>query len=295
MKYVVMFSGGKDSHAALLLAIEKYGVKNVIALYCDTKWEHEKTYTHIDDVVKKLGVEFIIVKSKKYDGMLDLAIKKKRFPSTKARFCTEELKSKPAIDWVLDQERHLVIIQGIRKDESLSRSKMNEACRYFKFYFEPYGVDKNGKPKYHTYRKKEVLEWCKKYDDSVLRLVFNWTGQQVIDYIISKGHLPNPLYYMGMKRVGCFPCVMANQSEIKQMVEFTPEYITRLNEAEIKADSSYFPPNYIPVRFCSMTAENGKKYPSATDVVNYVMREATLDMFELETDKSCMSFYGICE
>lgn len=270
-------------------------LKNVIALYCDTDWEHQDTYLHINEVVMKLGIEFVAVKSKKYNGMLDLAIKKKRFPSTKARFCTEELKSKPAIDWVLEQNENLIIVQGIRKDESLSRSKMNAACRYFKFYFEPYGVDKNGKPKYHTYRKKEVLKWCEKHDDSLLRPVFDWTGQQVIDYIISNGHVPNPLYYKGMKRVGCFPCVMANKSEIKQMVEFTPEYIERLNNAEIKANSGYFPPDYIPKRFCSMIDKNGKKYPSSTDVVNYVMREATLDMFEHEIDRSCMSFYGICE
>lgn len=295
VKVVVMFSGGKDSHACLIWAVEKYGAKRVTALFCDTDWEHADTYTHIKDTTTSLGVELVTVRSKKYAGMVDLAVKKKRFPSTRARFCTEQLKSIPAIDWVLSQNCNLMIIQGIRKDESASRSKMNEACRYFKFYFEPYGYDKNGKPKFHTYRKKDVLAWCEKYDDSIIRPVFNWSGQEVIDKIISFGHKPNPLYYKGMKRVGCYPCVMANKSEIKHMALLTPEYIERLNQAEIKVDSSFFTVGYIPDRFCSLSDKNGTKYPSISDVVNYVTREKTIDLFEDESDSSCMSFYGICE
>lgn len=296
MKVVVSYSGGKDSQATLLWAVEKYGASKITAIFCDTGWEHSTTYNHIISTTNHLNVELVVVKSKKYDGMIDLATKKKRFPSTQARFCTSELKSIPMIDWVLQQDEHLLIIQGIRKAESFKRSKMNESCRFFKYYFEPYGYDKKEKAKYHTYRKKEVIEWCKKYDDSINRPVFNWSGQQVIDYIILKGQLPNELYYQGAKRVGCFPCIMTNKQELRAMIELNPEWIEKVNQAELHTGSSFFPPTYIPKRFCSETNEKGVRYPNVKDVVNY-LTEASENMFQDEQmyNTSCMSFYGLCE
>lgn len=296
MKIIVSYSGGKDSQACLLWAVNKYGNDKVTAVFSDTGWEHETTYEHIANTTSDLGVKLITLNSKKYNGMVDLAVKKKRFPSTMARFCTSELKSIPMIDWVLDQTENLIIIQGIRGAESKKRSEMSIECRFFKYYFEPYGFDKNGKPKCHTYRKKEILEWCKKYDDSIFRPVFYWSGKEVIDYILANNQLPNKLYYQGSKRVGCFPCVMTNKQELKSMINLNPEWIQKVNEAEIKANSSFFPPDYIPKRFCNQRDSNGKKYPNVQDVVNY-LTESSMDMFENTDDfnTSCMSFYGLCE
>ena len=296
MKVVVSYSGGKDSQATLLWAVDKYGASNVTAVFCDTGWEHPGTYDHIISTTNKLDVELVVAKSKKYNGMIDLAIKKKRFPSTQARFCTSELKSIPMIDWVLEQKEHLLIIQGIRKAESFKRSKMSESCRFFKYYFEPYGYDKKEKPKFHNYRKKEVLEWCKNYDDSISRPVFNWSGQQVIDFIITKGQLPHELYYQGAKRVGCFPCIMTNKQELRAMIELNPDWIEKVNQAEIKTGSSFFPPTYIPKRFCSEKNENNIRFPHVKDDVSY-LTEASENMFKDEEmyNTSCMSFYGLCE
>ena len=92
IKKVVPLSGGKDSQATLIYACDKYGPQNVIAVFCDTKWEHELTYAHIKYLIEKLGCDFVDLTSKKYDGMLGLAKKKGRFPATKSKFCTTELK-----------------------------------------------------------------------------------------------------------------------------------------------------------------------------------------------------------
>jgi glutaredoxin len=73
------------------------------------------------------------ISSKKYNGMFDMVEKKKRFPSPKARFCTEELKVKPMIDFILDTlSEDFITIQGIRKDESAARSKMKKQCSLYK-------------------------------------------------------------------------------------------------------------------------------------------------------------------
>lgn len=302
IKVLVAYSGGKDSLAALLWTLNESGYKkeNVEAVFCDTGWEHEATYQHIKETTDQLNVKLVTLKSKKYDGMVDLAKKKGRFPSTKARFCTEELKTKPMIDYIIDECKcHVIVIQGIRKDESKARSLMKNQCTYFRYYYEPYGHDKDGKPKYHTYRKKDVLEFRKNYLDDVIRPCFTWTGQDVMQYILEAGLKPNPLYYQDSKRVGCFPCIMCSQKEIKAMIEHNPKYVERLKEAENEVGRTFFPPDYIPQRAMrTMDMASRKKVATVDDVVRYIQdKNATGDLFEDEKDddRSCMSFYGICE
>lgn len=288
-KLIVQFSGGKDSMASLLWVRNNLS-KDFLTVFCDTGWESEITYKYIKEVTEKLKLNLITLKSKKYDGFLDLAKKKGRFPSTRARFCTEELKSKPMIDYVLDEvEEDILIVQGIRKAESFSRSKMNAQCTFFKFYFQPYGKDKKGKDKYHTYRKKDVLKFREQYADDILRPVFDWSGQRVIDYIIENGFEPNPLYKMGMKRVGCFPCIMANNVDIRSIDKFDPARLDMIEEEEVLKDSSFFGPDTIP-----SWAYKGD-YPFMSDVRKYLKdKNATGDLFGGH-ETSCMSFYGLCE
>ncbi len=285
MKIIVSFSGGKDSHACLINAVNEYGADKVEAVFCDTGWEHPDTYKHIDYVVKQMAVKLTVLKGDYY--FVSLAEKKKRFPSTKARFCTEELKVKPMIDWVLSQEDSLIIIQGIRSGESKARAEMDQECMYFKHYFQPLP---NGKT--YSYRKKEIIEWCKKYDASILRPIKDWSAQQVIDCILAACQKPNPLYYKGFSRVGCFPCIMCRHQEILNIVKSDPEMLERLKYSELKVKRSFFPPDYIPKYACS----NGE-YPSVSDVEKYVTdKTATLDMFEPEGGYACMSmFHGLCE
>jgi 3'-phosphoadenosine 5'-phosphosulfate sulfotransferase (PAPS reductase)/FAD synthetase len=302
MKILVAYSGGKDSQASLIWAKNEFGVKNIEAVFCDTGWEHDFTYKHITDTCEELGVKLVVLKSKQYDGMLDMAKQKGRFPSTMARFCTEELKVKPMIDYILDEvKNNVLILQGIRADESTARSKMESQCRFFKYYFTPYGYDKDGKPKYHKYRKKEVKTFCAKYMDDVLRPIFTWTAAETINYILDNRQKPNPLYYKGAGRVGCFPCIMTNKAEIHSMLENTPEFYQRVKEAEASAESTFFPPDYIPPRYCSKSVitKDGDtvKVPTIDDVVRYVTdKTAQMEIFqEQQTDGRCMSFYSICE
>jgi len=287
MKVLVFFSGGKDSQACLIHSVQKYGAKNCEAVFCDTGWEHPLTYEHINYVTETLGVKLVTLKSKKYDGLVDLSVKKQRFPSTKARFCTEELKSKPAIDYVLIQNDNLIIIEGIRAGESFNRSKMEPQCTYFKFYFQPM---LNGKT--HTYRKKEIVKWCERYNADKIRPVFDWTGQQVIDYIKENGQNPNPLYSMGFNRVGCFPCIMCRHFDMLTIIKNFPDQLERLIEAENKVGRTFFPPDYIP-----KWATKSKKVVTVEDVIKYLTdKNATGDLFKQDDDGiTCMSYYGLCE
>lgn len=304
MKILVAFSGGKDSLACLLWAVKNPQYKNIPieAVFCDTGWEHELTYSHIKEVTDKLQIKLVTLKSKKYDGFVDLAVKKKRFPSIKAKFCTEELKVKPMIDYVLDEVNdNVIIIQGIRSDESPARSKMNKQCTYFKYYFEPYGINKKGKPKKHSYRKRDVIKFREKYNDDVLRPCIDWTAMEIMNYIILNEFKPNPLYYMNMKRVGCYPCIMCNHKELHSIIKQSPEHIKKLKEAEKDVAKTFFPPNIIPTRFqTKIDPKSGKSIASVEDVVKYLemrsgdSQEGLFPEPDQEGHK-CMSVYNICE
>ena len=292
MKVIVTFSGGKDSLAALLWTREHI-TKNFTTVFCDTGWEHPLTYEYIHRIADKLHLDLVTLKSKKYDGMVDLARQQKKWPSPRVRSCTGELKTKPMIDYILDEVRdNTLIVQGIRAAESARRAKMSAQCTYFKHYFEPYGYDKNGKPKKHTYRSKDVRAFREKFADDLLRPVFDWSAQQVINSILAAGLEPNPLYRMGYKRVGCWPCVMSVHRDVLNIARQNPERIEQIAVLEREIGSSYFVSGVIPARAIT----SGEKYGNIYDVVRYVKwQNATGSLFDDDTATSCMSYYGLCE
>ena len=330
MEIEVQFSGGKDSQASLILAARKYGPNNVRAIFLDTKWEKPTLYPHIRKFCKDLGVQLIELTSKKYDGMLGMVESKKRFPSTKARFCTEELKVIPFIDYLLDTVKdNVIIIQGIRADESPARAKMQEQCTFFKYYFTPHTnnfiklqsvnstinklhhqhkkvpiskIKESEKytnkllageidNKFYNYRKKDIKKHEKTFVTDVIRNVFHLTGQEVIDIILEAGFTPFENYYEGFSRVGCWPCINENLFGIYQMSIRYPERIDLIEEEEIKLGTTFFSTGKIPKRECS----NGE-YPTIREVVNYTHKlHATGDLFDDKKEVGCVSHYMLCK
>ncbi len=99
MTNIIAFFGGKDSTALILWA--KENLDSFQTIFCDTGWEDQITYDYIKYINKTLlNGKLIVLKSEKYDGFEDLAIKKKRVPSTMARFCTQELKLFPTQKYI---------------------------------------------------------------------------------------------------------------------------------------------------------------------------------------------------
>lgn len=274
MKHICLVSGGKDSQATAIWC--KENIENVEYLFCDTKWEDKVTYNFLKEFEKQLGTKLTSLRSM---GFVQLAKKKKRFPSTKAKFCTQKLKIEPMIDYLLTLECDVTIYQGIRWEESTNRSTFNKSEDFFHHYFTPYGYDKKGKPKYYTYRKKDIIKWLDSYSCDVERPIISWTTKQVFEYILYKGYMPNVLYQYGFTRVGCFPCIQCNKSEIAKVAEYRPERIEYIEKLEKELDSTFFPPKYIPERWCSKKVEVKDKktgqlrtvmVPTIRDVIKYV-------------------------
>ena len=297
MKVIVSFSGGKDSQACLIQACKEFGAENIEAVFCDTGWEHHLTYEHVKNVTDSLGVRLVTLKSK-IGGFEDLCKRMKWFPDTTHRMCTVQLKIEPQIDYVLQHDEDLVIIQGIRAAESAARSKMPCSANYFQEYLD----DDNKK---RLYRKSDVREWCKNHTATVERPMIGMSAQEIIDYILENGLQPNPLYKQGAIRVGCYPCIYSRLSEIKNM-RHDLAYVMRVvkleeevNRSRTRHDkkcqfASMFAKGKIPARYCK---KYGKGIPAFEDVIAYVSRDdIQLDLFQPEEGYSCMSIYhGLCE
>ena len=259
---IISFSGGKDSTALILWA--KENLPSFQTIFCDTGWEDEITYEYIEYINKTiLNGELIVLKSKKYDGFADLSIKKKRIPSTEARYCTTELKIIPTKNYI-QQFRDVHLYNGIRAEESARRAAMD------KNIFDDY------------------------LGCMVHRPLLEWTVEQVFELHKKYKIKPNPLYKMGMSRVGCFPCIMSNHSEIKALIRNRPDVIKKVRDLENKVSKTFFGPSYIPKWACTgRNPKTGSRFPTVDDVVRYLKNdENQIEMFDTPT---CMSFYGLCE
>lgn len=132
---------------------------------------------------------------------LDLCLWKGRFPSRKAQFCTQELKTAMAVTYqidLIDAGHSVVSWQGIRRDESPNRRNAKK-------------IERIG-PKLWTFRP-----------------IVEWTAAQVFAYCTEQGIQPNPLYKQGMTRVGCMPCINVNKGELKQIAARFPDHILRIH------------------------------------------------------------------
>lgn len=85
--------------------------------------------------------------------------------------------------------------------------------------------------------------------------------------------------------------------EIALIVEKFPERIDKIREEEKEMGSTFFPPNYIPARFCSKTVEakDGRKVkvPTIDDVVKYVKGKKYIG--GLFAGATCQNPFVICE
>ncbi len=249
--YHVGISGGKDSTALLLWMVYESGLlpEQIRATFANTHNEADETYDHIRMLDFKVHpIEWIEPPL----GFYDLARKKKRFPSTKARFCTTELKMKPTkdhIDGLLREGFEIVHCSGVRAEESAARAKLSEWGNPLESYFG-------------------LAEW---------RPILHWKIEDV--FLIHKRYgVPlNPLYAKGAKRVGCLPCIMSRKSEMRMIAREFPELIDKLRREEQSVNScstgssTFFPINSIPevMRSKMITTKDGRelKVPTIDDVI----------------------------
>src|SRR5476649_326265 len=109
-------SGGKDSSATALWLIHESGVprESIRFTFCNTHNEHRFTYEQIELLSARFQAWGCapVVTLEPERGFFELAKWKKRFPTRKARFCTQFLKVIPSREDVMKliQADHEVIV-----------------------------------------------------------------------------------------------------------------------------------------------------------------------------------------
>ena len=316
---IVSVSGDKDSTALLLLAMER-GAENLQAVFADTGHEHQQTYDYVRYLEQATGVPIrwvradfseriankatyvrekwlekgvpaadidralaVLDKGPTGNPFLDLCIWKGRFPSTKARFCSEELKRNPIVEQVqmplLDAGHEVISWQGVRADESPARALLKES--------ECVGTWPDTGGELWNYRP-----------------ILKWTAEQCFDMHRRHGIKHNPLYEQGMGRVGCMPCIHARKDELLEISKRFPDEVARVaewerivSEASKRKSATFFAATDIGVtsnsedtvrdanifKFVewSKTSRGGKQYD--------LIRADQTDGF------ACSSIYGLCE
>ena len=310
---VVSVSGGKDSTATLLLALERLPKELIFPVFADTGNEHPVTYDYVRSLSRTLAIEIkwvradfsewwwerrdyvrdkwplpspkkgwpdgvpadivarvlrVFEKGPTGNAYLDLCIIKGRFPSRKAQFCTDFLKKRPINEYV----NNLVALhgqveswQGVRADESANRAKLPER--------------ESGGELFTIYRP-----------------ILRWDVERVFEQHRKHGIEPNPLYKLGMARVGCMPCINVSKDELLEISKRFPEHIERISEWEavVSEASKRGLSTFIP----SPEDRGDGKVKNIHERVQWARTErggVNLSLFRDLPVESCASRYGLCE
>ena len=245
-------------------------------VFADTGWEHPDTYSYLDILEKNLNINIDRVKGP-YD-FISLCEKKQRFPSTRARFCTEELKVKPIaiyMDALIDNGEDPVMVVGIRAEESQRRALMSEWA------------------------------YSGAYDAPIWRPLMKWSSEDVFNLHKKYDVPPNPLYLKGASRVGCYPCIMSRKSELafgfKEddiMYKKLKEAEKRVGKAAKRGVSSFLSHDKIPSKFHDLeyVTDEGVKYTMGSiDAIRMWALDGDQPELDFGEPPSCFSQYGLCE
>lgn len=303
--HLVSVSGGKDSTATLLLALKQFP-NSTYAVFADTGNEHEMTLEYLEYLERTLGIRikrlradfsanferkrnYVLTKWPEKgvsqekceraasllvpsgNPFLDLCMLKGRFPSRMAQFCTERLKTEPLVEYAIDTIDLLGVDiwswQGIRRDES---AKRRNALGFEDLTGGMYAF----------------------------RPIVGWTAQQTVDFVRSCGVELNPLYKLGMGRVGCMPCINANKAELAEISRRFPEHIERIAEWERivaatcrRDDASFFAARDGDPR----VARFGHRIHGVVEWSRTKHGGSEIDPFWQEDAPGCSSSYGLCD
>lgn len=304
---LVSVSGGKDSTATLLLALERNPKDQVRAVFADTGNEHPATYDYVRYLGDALRINIKWVRQDFSDWWwrrrdyvrdkwpekgvpaevvaralevleagptgnpyLDLCIIKGRFPSRKAQFCTQFLKTEPLTEYALELiEKHGAVEswQGVRAEESESRAKLPEREERGGGY-------------------------------SIYRPIHKFTVAEVFALHDKHGIKPNPLYTQGMNRVGCMPCVNVAKDELLEISKRFPEEIDRIERWEeiVSEASKLGNSTFIPAPGDNDTARERGNIRAVVQWSQTKRGGRLMDWVRMyEEPLACASAYGLCE
>ena len=185
-KIVISFSGGKDSTATAHLGTTALSDPSIIHIFGNTTLEFPLT----EEYAKRYRDEHpqaIFIEAKNEDQVFSEVCEDIGPPARMMRWCCSMFKTGP-ISRVLNSlygNEQILTYYGIRKSESVSRSKYN--------------------------RVENGSESVKIQQQTVASPIFFWKDIDIWLYLLSEGIDFNKAYRLGYDRVGCWMCPNNNQ------------------------------------------------------------------------------------
>ncbi len=192
---IVSYSGGKDSQVVLDLASQVIPPSDLKVFFSDTSLENKYTYANVNETINRYSqFDFTIVNPfKSFDEVIDYA----NVPSRFKRWCTPILKVSP-IKNVLSKYKNVIVIEGVRRDESARRKE------------------------YKAVERDAVISGV-----TNIRPILDWNVTEVFLYIFWKRLNLNKSYRIGLSRVGCILCPFATTLTEFYNYHIEPERIKR--------------------------------------------------------------------
>ncbi|MDR6162372.1 phosphoadenosine phosphosulfate reductase family protein [Pseudomonas fluorescens] len=319
---VISYSGGKDSTAMLLLAIEQQA-ENLQAVFADTGNEHPSTYEYVRYVEQATGVPIRWIRadfSKQIEGrrqmmrnviagthknqgryewtpeiaeqalgllyttgnpFLDMCMVHGRFPSTKVAFCSKELKRDQ-----LTKQVHLPLLdagddvrswQGVRADEGAKRALLPASE--------------------HVLTRSSGAELWN------YRPILPWTADECFEMHRKHGLKSNPLYELGMRRVGCMPCINAGKDELLEISKRFPEELERLavweqliSKVSKTKVATFFPASDLGATSAADAGTISHGIHARVEWAKTSRGGRQYDLMRVDPEvELCSSIYGLCE
>lgn len=322
--HIIGLSGGKDSTATLLLALDRLPKTAIQPVFVDTGNEHAETYKYLDLLEARLGIPITRLTP---DFTQQMAEKRRfiardqrtgrdkhgvklRWSNRRKREALAELRpsGNPFLDLCLwkgmfPSNRSRFCTEHLKKNVFVGF--VDDLSQSGKRIIVWQGVRRDESDKRKNVRLFERVGPGFYH----FRPLIHWTEKDVFRFLEEKGVPANPLY-KSLGRVGCAPCVYANKPDLRALfaLEDGPAVLNRMREWERR------------VAACSKSGQaaffHGKGFPGARlhevhpltfwkrhkiDAIRHWAEKPTRfnandwDGFDEPGASACSSELGLCE
>jgi len=147
-RFLVEFSGGKDSTSAVLWAKKFYPESKITLCYVDMGADYVGFHQHLDSVANCLECELEVLRSEL--NIIDVFLKKREWPHHTHPYCHNYLHGPMDVRWLREAPKDIIILRGGRYLEKAARAK-KQADRFLTLkrmpeylFFQPlYFTNKN--------------------------------------------------------------------------------------------------------------------------------------------------------
>ena len=183
---VISFSGGKDSTATADVVIKALSIPNLVHIFGDTTLEFPYT-TEYAKRYRSEHPQAIFKEARNMEQVFMDVCEDIGPPARMMRWCCSMFKTGPITRVInsLYRNQQILTFYGIRKSESVSRSKYN--------------------------RVEDDAESVKIQQQTVASPIFFWKDMDVWLYLLAEKIDFNEAYRLGYDRVGCWCCPNNNQ------------------------------------------------------------------------------------